>query len=165
MSWANLEDRGERVLGRVLQRQAEKIPDQIYIMAGEDQYSYAQVNALANSYAAGLRNLGIGRSDTVAIFMESCPEFVLTAFGANKLGGIWVPTNIDYKGEWLRQALGDSLARVLVAEDRRPPRAEPLRRLDRRQDRAEAAGGGVHVPRAVALAQRRDLGDDALAVQ
>ncbi|MBW2143253.1 MAG: AMP-binding protein, partial [Deltaproteobacteria bacterium] len=73
MSWANLEDRSERVLGRILLRQAEKNPDQTYIMAGEDRYSYGRVNELANSYAAGLNGLGIGRGDTVAVFMESCP--------------------------------------------------------------------------------------------
>ncbi len=126
MSWANLEDRSERVLGRILLRHAEKNPDQTYIMAGEEQYSYGRVNELANSYAAGLSGLGIGRGDTVAVFMESCPEFVFTAFGANKLGGIWVPTNIDYKGEWLRQALEDSLARVLVTDAALLPRIADL---------------------------------------
>ena len=49
MKRANLEDRSERVLGRILQRQAEKIPDQMYIMAGEDQYTYGQVNEMASS--------------------------------------------------------------------------------------------------------------------
>lgn len=126
MKRANLEDRSERVLGRILQQQAEKSPDQMYIMAGEDRYTYGRVNELANSYAAGLRGLGIGRGDTVAVLMESCPEFVFTAFGANKLGGIWVPTNIDYKGEWLRQALEDSRAKVLVADAALLPRIAEL---------------------------------------
>jgi len=126
MSWANLEDRSERVLGRILLRQAEQNPDQTYIMAGEDRYSYGRVNELANAYATGLSRLGIGRGDTVAVLMESCPEFIFTAFGANKLGGIWVPTNIDYKGEWLRHALEDSLARVLVADAALLPRIADL---------------------------------------
>jgi len=126
MSWLNLEDRNERMLGRILQRQAENIPDHTYIMAGEDRYSYGRVNELANSYATGLRRLGIGRGDTVAVLMESCPEFVFTAFGANKLGAIWVPTNIDYKGEWLHQALEDSRARVLVVDAALLPRVADL---------------------------------------
>jgi crotonobetaine/carnitine-CoA ligase len=126
MSQAKFEDRNERVLGKILRRQAEKIPDQMYIMAGEDRYTYGRVNELANSYAAGLRGLGIGRGDTVAMLMESCPEFIFTAFGANKLGSIWVPTNIDYKGEWLRQAFEDSRASVLVVDAALLPRVAEL---------------------------------------
>ena len=126
MSWINLEDRSERVLGKILRRQADKIPDQIYIMSGEEKYSYGRVNELANSYAAGLHGLGIGSGDTVAVLMENCPEFVFTTFGANKLGGIWVPTNIEYKGEWLRQALEDSRASVLVADAELLPRVAEL---------------------------------------
>ena len=104
MSWVNLENRSDRVIGKILQRQAEDNGDKIFIMAGEDSYSFAQVNDLANSYAACLSELGIGRGETVAIFMESCPEFAFITFGANKLGAIWVPTNVDYKGQWLREA-------------------------------------------------------------
>jgi len=126
MSWANLEDRGERMLGRVLLHQAEKNPDQMYIMAGEDRYSYGRVNAMANAYAKGLAKLGIGHGDTVAVFMKSSPEFVFTAFGANKLGGVWVPTNTDYKGNWLRQAFEDSVARVLVTDAKLLPRVADL---------------------------------------
>ncbi|MFC2027715.1 AMP-binding protein [Chloroflexota bacterium] len=122
MSWINLEDKEDRILGKILQRQAENDPDRIFIMADQDRYSFAQVNQLANSYAAGLRDLGIKRDDTVAIFMESCPEFIFAAFGANKLGAIWVPTNIDYKGQWLREALEDSVAKVLFVDATLLPR-------------------------------------------
>ena len=59
MDWTNLEDRSERLLGRILLRHAEKTPDHTYIMAGEDRYSYGRVNELSNAYAAGLRGLGI----------------------------------------------------------------------------------------------------------
>jgi transglutaminase-like putative cysteine protease len=103
MGWANLEDRSDRTLGKILQCQ-------------QDRYSYARVNELANKFAAGLSNLGIGKVDTVAVFMENCPEFIFAAFGAKKLGAIWVPTNTDYKGEWLYQALQDSIAKVLIVD-------------------------------------------------
>ena len=122
MAWIDLGDRKERILGKILARQAERDPDRVFIMAGEERYTYDQVNRMANSYAAGLREMGIGRGDTVAIFMESCPEFIFAAFGANKLGAIWVPTNTDYKGEWLRQALEGSGARVLLVDGHLLPR-------------------------------------------
>jgi crotonobetaine/carnitine-CoA ligase len=126
LNWASLQDREERLLGRILSRQAEKIGDQPYLMAGADHYSYGRVDELARSYAAGLRELGVGRGDTVALFMDSCPEFVFAAFGANKLGAIWVPTNTDYKGEWLRSSLEDGGAKLLLTDAHLLPRLAEL---------------------------------------
>jgi hypothetical protein len=40
MHWLKLENSEERVLGRILRRQAEDIPDQPYLMAGDDRYTY-----------------------------------------------------------------------------------------------------------------------------
>jgi crotonobetaine/carnitine-CoA ligase len=148
MNKLDLESRDARVLGSVLRRQAEKIPDETYLMAGDRHYSFCEANQLASSYATGLRGLGVGRGDTVAVFMKGCPEQVFASFGANKLGAIWVPTNTDYRGEWLRESLEASRARVMLADAELLPRlAElgprlPFERLVVR-GRAEREVGGV----------------------
>ncbi|MEN8185273.1 MAG: AMP-binding protein, partial [Myxococcota bacterium] len=112
----DLSDPAQRTLGSVLRHQAERIPDELFVQAGQGRYSYGRVDELANAWAAGLRDLGVGQGDTVAFFLRSGPEFVFATFGAMKLGAIWVPTNVDYKGEWLRGSLADSRARVLVVD-------------------------------------------------
>jgi crotonobetaine/carnitine-CoA ligase len=106
----------ERVLGRILRRQAEAIPDRTYLLTGEDHYSYGQVNAIASSHANALAALDVRRGDTVAFLMRSSEDFVFATYGAMKIGAIWIPTNVDYKGEWLRESLHDSRARVLCAD-------------------------------------------------
>jgi carnitine-CoA ligase len=121
-----LEDSRERLLGRVLRRQAEQVPDAPFLLADERRWSYGDVNRAANAYAAGLRRLGVGRGDTVAMLMESVPECVFAALGANKLGAIWVPTNTDYKGAWLRETLEGSRARVLLVDAPLLPRVAAL---------------------------------------
>jgi crotonobetaine/carnitine-CoA ligase len=126
MNELDLESQESCVLGAILRRHAEEIPDAIYLMAGEDHYSYGRVNELANSYATGLREFGVGAGDTVALFMGSSPECVFTTFGVNKLGAIWVPTNTDYRGEWLRGSFEDSRARILVVDAELLPRVAAL---------------------------------------
>ncbi len=116
MGGLDLSDPDARVLGRILLRQAQRIPDSPYILSGEEQFSYGRVNDLANSYAAGLHGLGVRAGDTVAFLMRSCKEFVFATFGAMKLGAIWIPTHADYRGEWLRRSLADSRANLLVAD-------------------------------------------------
>ncbi len=126
MNKLNLESQESCVLGTCLRRQAEEIPDATYLMVGEDHYSYGRVNELVNSYATGLRELGVEAGDTVALFMGSSPECVFTTFGVNKLGAIWVPSNTDFRGQWLRESFEDSRARVLVVDAGLLPRVAAL---------------------------------------
>ncbi len=112
----------DRLLGRTLRRQAEAVPDAPFVLADERRWSYAEANRLANAFARGLGELGVGRGDRVAFLLRSSPEFVFATLGASKLGAVWVPTNTDYKGPWLRESLEDSRARVLVAEGDLLPR-------------------------------------------
>jgi crotonobetaine/carnitine-CoA ligase len=142
----DLRDPAERLLGRALRRQAEAVPDAPFVLADERRFGYGEANALANAWARGLREQGIRRGDSVAFLLRSSPDFVFATFGAMKLGAIWVPTNVDYKGSWLRESLEDSRARVLVVEaDLLPRVAEvaeglPLERVVVRGGTGAAAG-------------------------
>lgn len=126
MNRLDLSDRDDRLLHRVLRVQAEQVGDDVFMMSGDRRLTFAHVDARADELAAGLRTLGVGRGDTVAVLMESCPEFVLLSFAVNRLGAVWVATNVDYKGEWLRASLHDSRARVLVVDARLLPRVVEL---------------------------------------
>ncbi len=121
-----LDDPADRVLGKVLLANAERNPDATYLLSGDDRYSFSRVNEIANAYAAGLAAFGVRPGDTVAFLMKTCVEFVFATFGAMKLGAVWVPTNTDYKGTWLRDALFDSSARILVADAALLPRVAEL---------------------------------------
>jgi len=122
-------DSADRLLGRTLRRQAEVVPDAPFVLAGDDVWSYGRANELVNAYAAGFAARGVGHGDTVAFLMDSCPEYVWMSLALNKLGAIWVPNNVDYKGVWLEEAFQDSGARLLVADGERLDRVAPLRDL------------------------------------
>jgi len=112
----DLQNSAERLLGRSLRTQAEKIPDLPFLVSEGETVSFGRANALANGWARGLGALGAAPGEPVALFMESSPDCVLAALGANKLGGFWMPTNTDYKGAWLQETFRDGGARVLVAD-------------------------------------------------
>ncbi len=122
MHLLDLDSTSERLLGRCLRRQAEKLPERDFIVWDTERFSYGRVNELANASARGFRTLGVGPGDTVALLMETCPDWVWATLGLNKLGAVWVPTNVDYKGTWLRESLEDSGAKLLVADAALLPR-------------------------------------------
>ena len=111
-----LKDTADRNLGRILYLQSQQVPEDPCYIVGEKVYSFAEVNSIVNRYASGLKELGVEKGDRVVIFMRSCVEFVFMAFAANKLGAVWSPINADYKGTWLKEAIEDSKAKVLLSD-------------------------------------------------
>lgn len=55
--------------------------------------TYAQLNAQADRFAAGLQSLGVKASDRVAVFLPNSPQFIIAFYGALKAGAVVVPTN------------------------------------------------------------------------
>jgi crotonobetaine/carnitine-CoA ligase len=159
MPWLDFDAMDDRLLGRCLRRQAEAIPDADFLVEDDVHYGFGRSNELANAYAAGFRELGVGRGDTVALFAKSGSELVFSALGLNKLGAIWVPTNTDYKGAWLRETFEDSRAKLLVADAELLPRVAelgelPFERIAVRGGEPEAELGVPILPLA-ALADRQ----------
>lgn len=105
-----------RNLGRVLQSWAEHAPDNVYLHADERRLTFGETNRLVNRFAAGLKELGLGRSDRVAIYMQPSIHFVALVLAVNKLGAVWTPINTDYKNSWLRDALVDSRPAIVVTD-------------------------------------------------
>jgi crotonobetaine/carnitine-CoA ligase len=142
----DLADPRDRLLGRCLRRQAEAIPERPFLLADDRRWSYGDVNRLANGVAGGLRALGVGHGDTVSLLMESSPAYVWTALGINKLGAIWVPSSVDYKGAWLHGQLAGARSRVLIVDEALVPRVAecggplPFEHVVVRGDPAIAAG-------------------------
>lgn len=126
MNLLDLSSSDERILSRCLRRQAEQVPDDTYLLWSEDRYSFGHVNALANGAARAFTDLGVQRGDVVCFLMDACPDWVWLTAGLNKLGAMWVPTNADYKGQWLRECLEDAAAEVLVIDAEFLPRVLEL---------------------------------------
>lgn len=116
-----------RAVGHALRTQAAAIGDEVFLMFDDVRITFAEANARANSYAAGLRRLGIGAGDRVCVLMANSLEFALVALAANKIGAVWVPVNTSYRGEWLRDTLVDARAGLLVADE---DLFDRVRRLD-----------------------------------
>ena len=106
-----------RTIGTVLRSQAELAGDDIFLVSGERALSFSATDALVNSYAGGLRELGVSPGDRINIFMENSIELVLTALAANRLGATWVPINTSYAGTWLAETIEDTDARLMVVDE------------------------------------------------
>ena len=114
-------------LGELLRASASRYPKHIAIVFGEKKITYAKLDDLTDHVAIGLMDLGIKKGDKVAIFLDNCPEFVISYYGILKAGAVVVPINYMFKIEEAKYILEDSQARVMITLNRFLPMAEKLR--------------------------------------
>src|SRR3989442_3910394 len=84
----------------------------------EGSLTYAELDRLADRFAAGLQSLGVRKGDRVALLLPNCPQFVIAFYGALRAGAVVVPCNPLYTAPELRRQLADSGTQTLVAPSR-----------------------------------------------
>ncbi len=111
--WSRAEQ--ETVTG-ALARAVTDFGDRTFLDFTGDLYSYADIDRESTRLARGLVALGVRKGDAVASILDNNLHAVLSWFAINKAGGISVPVNTAYKGEFLRHQLNDCGARIVLAE-------------------------------------------------
>src|SRR3990172_4200783 len=108
----------ERVLGSVLEEQAARLSDCIFLdFKGQLQLSYKQLNEQANRYANYFLEKGIKKNSKVAVLLPNCPEYLFSWFGLAKIGAVMVPVNTAQKGELLQYILDSSDAEAIITNE------------------------------------------------
>ncbi len=82
--------------------------------------SYAEIGALSDRAAKGLRALGVGEGVKVGLFMPNTPAFVIFYYGVLKAGGTVVNFNPLYSLEEIEFQIRDSGAKIMVTLDLAP---------------------------------------------
>jgi acetyl-CoA synthetase len=81
------------------------------------ELTYGELLRDVNRAAGGLRALGIGRGDRVALFMPMCPELIAAFFAVIKVGGIVLPLFSGYGADAVTTRLQDAGAKLLITSD------------------------------------------------
>ncbi|MFZ5919143.1 MAG: long-chain-fatty-acid--CoA ligase [Chloroflexota bacterium] len=101
-------------LSLLVEASARTYPDRRAIIFNELEYSYAQLNVMANKFANVLHSLGVKRGDKVALMMPNMPAFTIAYYGILKLGATVVPLNVLFKAPEVAYHLEDSDSVAMV---------------------------------------------------
>ena len=74
---------------------ARAVPDRIAIQSDAGDLTYAQMDERSDRLAAALADRGIGRGDTVGLYLMNGPEYLEAFVAISKLGA--VPFNVNYR--------------------------------------------------------------------
>lgn len=101
-------------LAHLLEHQARLTPERPAVVMRPWVFTYAQLDALANQAAAGLRGLGLGPGDHIGLSCPNTPHFPIAYYAILKLGGVVVPLNVLLKPREIAYHLSDSDAKALL---------------------------------------------------
>ncbi len=103
-----------RTFDQQFDRAVERFADRPYVISGDRQLTYAQVQAQAHVYADGLVQLGVRPGDHVAILMANFPEYTPLKLAIARAGAVAVPLNYLYRTQELGYVLRQSESRFLI---------------------------------------------------
>ena len=103
-------------VGDALRRSAGRAPRQRAILFQGREFTYTELDALANRFARMLIANGIGHGDSVAIFAGNSPEYVAAFFACARLGAVLVPINLMFTAEDVDYVFKKTRVKALIIE-------------------------------------------------
>jgi len=125
--WFNLEVAARRYPGKAA-----------YLFFGRT-LSFAELERQALALAGWLQAQGLQRGDRVLLFMQNCPQFVITLYGVLRAGGVVVPVNpmnrVDEFGHYITDPAARfaftsaDLAPIVIEANHQLPQEQRLRHV------------------------------------
>ncbi|MFL5878305.1 MAG: AMP-binding protein, partial [Solirubrobacteraceae bacterium] len=134
---------------QALEHTADRVPDRIAVRTkgGEETVTWSQLRDRADALAAGLRKLGVGKGDSVALMLGNRPEFHVADLAVMTLGATPFSIYQTYAPEQIQYVVSDADARVAILDaqylDRFREARKDLPKLERLIVVDEASGDDI----------------------
>lgn len=107
------------LLHELVTHSASRAPETLALTSREASLDYAGLATQTSQFAAFLMQLGLSRSERVAVWLDKRIEMVVACFGTSAAGGTFVPINPQLKADQVAYILRDCNVRVLVTAPER----------------------------------------------
>ena len=88
-----------------LQATASATPERVALRAGDDTWTFADLDAASNAFARYLASQGVGARDRVALMCSNRPEFFVVVQAVSRLGGACVLISPAWKEKEIAHAI------------------------------------------------------------
>ena len=100
-------------LHKVLESTADRFPDKLAFLYPKE-VTFKQFKDQVDIFATALKNLGVKKGDRIALFAHNSIEWEISFYGLEKVGGILVPMNPQFKETEVKYEANDSGAEIIV---------------------------------------------------
>jgi acetyl-CoA synthetase len=122
------------IVDSCLLRWRDEIPDRVAVVHEDEagrvrEISFGQLATEVARAANGLRELGIGAGDAVAIYLPMIPEAVIACYAVASLGAVLVPLFSGFASSAIASRLADAEAKAVIVADTTTRRGRALQLL------------------------------------
>ncbi len=96
---------------------AKQTPNKAAIIWYGHEITYSDLDRLSDQCAKLLKQHGVQKGEPIALFMQNCPQYVITHLAIQKAGAIASPCSPLFKTLELAYQLSDLGARMVIAAD------------------------------------------------
>jgi len=107
----------DKTITELFEIQANKVPDNIAIIFENQELSYKELNAKANSLAHYLRKNGINTESTVGIMLNRSLEMIISILAVLKAGGTYILIDNALPNNRVKYMLNDSNSTLLIIDN------------------------------------------------
>src|SRR3990172_1666192 len=115
------------ILTETLRKALKFFPQKEGIMCGGRRWTYREFCERVNRFCHGLKDLGVGKDDKVAILHPNCHYFLEAYYGITQIGAVSVPLNYRLSSREIAFILQDSESRILIADPMFAKVIDPIR--------------------------------------
>ena len=94
----------------------QKVPDHTAVVFKDKKYTYKELDEISDRLGKHIVSQGIGKEDVVSILIPRCEYMAIAPMGVIKAGAAYQPLDPTYPKDRLMYMLGDSAARLLIAD-------------------------------------------------
>jgi len=105
-------------LSDLIQASVEQYPGNVALEFFGKTTTYAQLGDQVERAAEGLRALGVGKGDLVAIILPNCQQHVVAFYAVLRIGAIVIEHNPLYTARELRHQFEEHGAKIVIAWDK-----------------------------------------------
>lgn len=116
----------ETTFDAMLREKVERHPGKVAFYLNDVPLTFADLDQRADAVGNSLLDLGIEAGETVALFTETCAEWLEVWVAAARIGAVSMPVNTMFVGDFLRHQLADSNTRMILVDAELAPRVEAV---------------------------------------
>jgi len=116
-----------RTLYQVLRDSSASHPSAAATVFFGKRLSYADLLREVDRFSTVLASLGVKKGDRVALVLPNCPQYVIAAYAAARVGAVFVGTNPLYTEREMEHQLSDCGAEVCIVLDSLYPKVAAVR--------------------------------------
>lgn len=105
---------GDMTVPKIFYNTVQKFPNKVLFYFKDEEWTFQQVEDYSNRVAHLFLQEGYTKGDTVAVFMENCPEFVCTWLGLAKIGVVPALINYNLRQESLHHSISVAGCKAVV---------------------------------------------------